>query len=161
MIKKIIITDDSKDFRKALKVLLKEIYHSELKEIGSVEIIDEAENGAELLEKIKKNEPELIFMDIEMPYINGYEATKKIVSQYPNIKIVGMSSYNKENYIQFYSYVKFWREKPRKGWYGRLIIDGTNPDPYELLEKMLQDALKRIPFKTQNNDNKRTISGNS
>jgi len=52
MIKKVIIADDSKDFRKALKELLKEIYDSELKGIGNAEIIEEAENGLELLQKI-------------------------------------------------------------------------------------------------------------
>ncbi len=94
------ITDDSKDFRKALKEVLKEIYEVEFEGIGNVEFIEEAENGLELLEKIKTNKPELIFMDIEMPYMNGFEATKKIVSLYPDIKIIGMSSYEKEIYIQ-------------------------------------------------------------
>jgi len=58
---------------------------------------------------------------------------------------------NIEPYIQFTGIVKFWVENPpkekEKGWYGRLIIDGSNPDPYKLLEHMLKDVLERIPFK--------------
>ena len=89
---KVTIVDDSKEFRNALKELLKEI--------GGTEIISEAENGSELLRKIIKNKPDLIFMDIEMPYVNGFEATKSVISLYPEIKIVGMSSYEKEDYIK-------------------------------------------------------------
>ena len=100
MISKIIIADDSKDFRIGLKELLDEIYNLELKKSANSYFIEEAENGLELLEKIKKNKPELIFMDIEMPYMNGFEATKKIVSLYPDIKIIGVSGNEKETYIE-------------------------------------------------------------
>ena len=89
---KVTIVDDSKDFRKAMRELLFDI--------KDVEIISEAENGSELLRKILKNQPHIIFMDIEMPYINGFEATESVVSLYPDIKIIGMSSYEKEDYIK-------------------------------------------------------------
>jgi len=156
MIKKVIIADDSKDFRKALKELLKEIYDSELKGIGNAEIIEEAENGLELLQKIKKNKPELIFMDIEMPYMNGFEATKQIVSHYPDIKIVGMSDCEKESYVQ---------KLIDAGAHGYLIKTGTN---YEVIKELIAGKLDSFVFSCEINHHlpllksyKTILSGNN
>jgi len=89
---KIAIADDSVKFRNGLKELLLEI--------GNVDIIIEADDGEKLIQELKLKKPDLIFMDIEMPNMNGFEATKKIVAQYPNIKIYGMSGYEKDKFIQ-------------------------------------------------------------
>ncbi len=134
MITKIIITDDSKDFRKALKELLKEIYSSELKELYSSETIEEANDGTELLQKIKKNKPELIFMDIEMPYMDGFEATKEVVSLYPDINIIGMSGYEKESYIKKLIDV---------GARGYLI---KSEDNYEVIKELLAGKIDSFIF---------------
>lgn len=82
---KVIIVDNDANFRKALK--------SVLLNIGDVEIIAEASNGKEVLDLFPTYMPDLIFMDIKMPELNGIEATKKIKALYPNIDIVGISSY--------------------------------------------------------------------
>lgn len=89
--KKIIIVDDSVPFRAALR--------ETLNEITNVEIIGEAENGAELLRILRHNKPDIIFMDIEMPFINGFEATESVLAVFPDIKVIGMSSYEKEKFI--------------------------------------------------------------
>lgn len=87
---KVIIVDNDANFRKALK--------SVLVNIGDVEIIAEASNGKEVLDLFPTHMPDLIFMDIKMPEINGIEATKKIKTLYPNIDIVGISSYADDEY---------------------------------------------------------------
>jgi len=81
---KIIIVDDHKVFRKSLAMTIKRLYpHSEIKEAG---------NGKEFL-KILENYPDLIFMDIKMPEMNGIEATEKAIKLKPGLKILGISMF--------------------------------------------------------------------
>ena len=59
-----------------------------------------AKNGSEILENLKQNLLiDLILMDIEMPVMNGIEATAKIKEQYPQIKIVMITIYDDDDYI--------------------------------------------------------------
>ena len=65
-----IIIDDERLAREELKLLLKD-YHE-------IDIIDEAKNGEEAIEKIKTLKPDLIFLDISMPEMNGFEMLKQL-----------------------------------------------------------------------------------
>ncbi|MEY3235957.1 MAG: hypothetical protein RI883_58 [Bacteroidota bacterium] len=65
-----IIIDDERLAREELKSLLKD-YHE-------IEIIDEAKNGEEGIQKIKDHKPDLIFLDINMPGLNGFEMIKHL-----------------------------------------------------------------------------------
>lgn len=67
---KTILIDDERLAREELKSLLKD-YHG-------IEIIDEAKNGEEGIEKIKEKKPDLIFLDINMPGLNGFEMIKHL-----------------------------------------------------------------------------------
>jgi len=89
--KKVIIVDDKEVFRKSLI--------ESLKSIGGVEIIAEAENGEEFLELLKTKQPDIVFMDIEMPVMNGIDATEKALEQYPALLIIGLSMYDNESYV--------------------------------------------------------------
>jgi len=68
-----------------------------------IEIILLAENGKELLEKLVKldseNLPEVILMDIEMPVLNGIEATLKVKEKYPEIEIIMLTVFKDEENI--------------------------------------------------------------
>ena len=92
MMAKTFIVDDHKIFRNGLKLLLKEI--------PGVEIIGEASNGKEFIEKIKNNIPSIVFMDIKMPLMNGIEATKKALNIYPSINIIALSMFNDYEYLE-------------------------------------------------------------
>ena len=65
-----IIIDDERLAREELKSLLKD-YHE-------IEIIDEAKNGEEGIQKIKEHKPDLLFLDINMPGLNGFEMIKHL-----------------------------------------------------------------------------------
>jgi two-component system, NarL family, response regulator LiaR len=84
--KKIMIVENDKDFREILSVLIGFI--------DGAHVIDEAYNGIEFLDKIKNCDFDIVFMDIEMPLMNGIEATKEAVKRCNNLKIIGMSYHN-------------------------------------------------------------------
>jgi NarL family two-component system response regulator LiaR len=86
----IVLVDDHSLFREGLRFLLS---NSNL-----VLDIYEAENGKALLEQISNIKPDIILMDIEMPEMNGIEATQEVLKLYPKIKIIALSMYANENY---------------------------------------------------------------
>lgn len=89
---KIALVDDHSLFRSGLASLL-----SEFEEL---EIVFEATNGADLQLKLKKHEDiQLILMDINMPIMDGYAATKWVKEQYPTIYILALSMFDDEKSI--------------------------------------------------------------
>ena len=91
MNKKIIIVDDQPVFRQSLKATLQTA--------GEIEIIGEAANGEEFITMLKTKTPDIVFMDIEMPMMNGIQATQKALKLYPNMVIIGLSLYENNSYI--------------------------------------------------------------
>jgi len=90
---KIILVDDEVLFRKGIYFLLQRE--------ENIEILFEASNGDELIDYLKKNDahPDIILMDLKMPLLNGVEATKIIRNDYPEIKIIALTSYNTDSFI--------------------------------------------------------------
>ncbi len=88
----ILIVDDHKLFREGLKILLQN-----LEEIGEVW---EASDGEVFLNMLRNHNPDLVLMDIEMPKVNGIEATTRALEQYPEMKIMALSMYGDEEYFQ-------------------------------------------------------------
>ena len=89
----ILIADDEQLFRSGIRFLLERE--------DNFNIIYEAENGKELISFINKTEelPDVILMDLNMPEINGVEATKIIHKKYPEIKIIALTSYGGKSFI--------------------------------------------------------------
>jgi signal transduction histidine kinase/CheY-like chemotaxis protein len=79
----ILIADDEQINFLYLEILLKK----------SVKKIDHAYNGKEAIEMVSKHMYDLIFMDLKMPEINGYDATKKIKLSHPTIPIIAQTAY--------------------------------------------------------------------
>jgi DNA-binding NarL/FixJ family response regulator len=90
---KIVLVDDEILFRKGISFLLQ-------KE-KNIEIIFEASNGNELITFLKTADalPDVIIMDLKMPVINGVEATKIIRKEFPEIKIIALTSYDSKAFI--------------------------------------------------------------
>jgi DNA-binding NarL/FixJ family response regulator len=82
----VIIVDDHKIFRDGFKLLLKDIEH--------INIVGEAENGKEFIELIEKVKPTLVFMDVNMPVLDGIEATKMAVQKNHDMKIIALSTFD-------------------------------------------------------------------
>jgi DNA-binding NarL/FixJ family response regulator len=88
----IFIVDDHKLFREGLKLLL-----SNLEEVNEVW---EASDGEIFLSMLSTCHPDVVLMDIEMPRLNGIEATAKALEQYPDLKIMALSMFGDEEYFQ-------------------------------------------------------------
>jgi len=73
--KRILIVDDMK----VVRILLRAIFENE----ADMEVVGEAENGEEAVDKALALQPDLITMDIRMPIMDGFEATKQIMKLYP------------------------------------------------------------------------------
>jgi len=86
----VILVDDHKLFREGLKLLLENLDY--------IKNVDEAGNGKELLKLIEKKQPDIIFMDIEMPVMDGITATQQVLKLHPDLNIIALSMYGDENY---------------------------------------------------------------
>jgi DNA-binding NarL/FixJ family response regulator len=89
---RIIIADDHRLFREGLVNLL-----SDSKDI---EIIAEADNGKDAIEKAKALNPDIIVMDIGMPILNGVEATGRLLKEFPEIKVIALSMHSEKQFIK-------------------------------------------------------------
>jgi DNA-binding NarL/FixJ family response regulator len=92
---KIAIADDFAVFREGVKIML------ELED--DMEVIAEADNGKELIAQLKIHLPDVIIMDYKMPEMDGIQATSILKSTHPSIKIIFMSMYEDEKFIQSFN----------------------------------------------------------
>jgi DNA-binding NarL/FixJ family response regulator len=70
-----------------------------LTEFGGIDIVDEASDGREAIELVAKHQPQLVLMDIVMPGLGGVEATRRIVKEYPNVRVLILSMHIGEEYV--------------------------------------------------------------
>ncbi|MEO9872398.1 response regulator [Ekhidna sp.] len=82
----ILVTDDHTLFRRGTMMLLESF-----DEVG---VVDDAENGKQAIEKLSENNFDLVLLDLEMPIMDGWETSKKIVSKFPEVKIVMISMHD-------------------------------------------------------------------
>ncbi len=87
---KLVIVDDHGLFRNGLKLLLNTTQ--------LVQVVGEASNGVEFLDLIKSGLPDIVLMDIDMPVMDGIEATRKAIALYPELKIITLSMFGEDEY---------------------------------------------------------------
>ncbi len=87
---KILIVDDSRTSRKILREYLTEAGH---------EIVAEAENGQDCVEKYSEFKPDIVTLDITMPVLDGLAALKEIKKIDPNAKVVMVTAVGKQNMV--------------------------------------------------------------
>lgn len=85
----VIIVDDHKIFRVGLEALISSF--------ENVNVVGEAENSSELFQLLKKTEPDIIFMDLNLGGENGIDITKKVLARYPDIIVIAITSSDEVN----------------------------------------------------------------
>ncbi|MDB6122934.1 MAG: Two component transcriptional regulator, LuxR family [Pedosphaera sp.] len=88
----VLLADDHTVVRQGLRALL-------VVE-GDIEIVGEADTGRQAVAMAKKLMPDVVVMDIAMPLLNGLEATRQITKQLPSSKVLILSSYSDDEYVQ-------------------------------------------------------------
>ncbi len=90
---KIMIVDDHEIFRSGLKMVINKLKFAK--------VVSEASTGREFLSLLSENElPDIGLMDIQMPEMNGIEATRAALEKYPNLKIVALTMFNEDEYVE-------------------------------------------------------------
>jgi DNA-binding NarL/FixJ family response regulator len=89
---RVLIVDDHPVFRFGLRSLISSV--------PEMEVIAEATSGEEAIEEAKKIEPDIILMDINMPGINGIEATHRILATNPEIGILILTMFEDDSVFE-------------------------------------------------------------
>jgi DNA-binding NarL/FixJ family response regulator len=87
----VLLADDHKLVRAGI--------HSLLKELDQIEVVGEAANGREALHLVEALQPDVVLMDIMMPEMNGLDATARIVSKFPNVRVIMLSMDTSEEHV--------------------------------------------------------------
>jgi DNA-binding NarL/FixJ family response regulator len=77
---RLMVVDDHTLFRDGLRALFGSI--------DDIDVVGEASNGEEAVDKVGRLQPDVVLMDIQIPEINGIEATRRIVSAHPEIGVI-------------------------------------------------------------------------
>ena len=88
---RILVVDDHTIVREGICSILKA--HDEF------EIVGEAVDGSQAIEKVRELYPDIVLMDISMPNTNGFEATQKIKSEFPEVQILILTVHEGEEYF--------------------------------------------------------------
>ena len=91
MKKRILLADDHTIFRQGVRKMLEEE--------TDFEIVAEAENGRKALRIINEQHVDVVVMDISMPDLNGIEATRQIMHDSPDARVVALSMHEDHNYV--------------------------------------------------------------
>ncbi|MCK5857104.1 MAG: response regulator transcription factor [Bacteroidales bacterium] len=89
---RVMVVDDHELFRKGVVMVINRM--------DNMEVVGEAVNGKVFLHMLNSNVPDVVFMDISMPELNGIDATKEAIVRYPKLKIIALSMFGEEEYLQ-------------------------------------------------------------
>jgi NarL family two-component system response regulator LiaR len=88
---RVLIVDDHAIVRKGLRALLRNL--------PDIEVVGEAEDGWEAIAAVEKRDPDVVLMDLLMPELDGIEATRRIIDDRPDTRILVLTSFAGEDEI--------------------------------------------------------------
>lgn len=88
---KVLIADDQELIRQGLQIVLNNR--------DGLEVTDVVANGQEVIKSVRSNKPDVILMDVRMPKMDGVQCTKIIKENYPQIKIIILTTFDDDEYV--------------------------------------------------------------
>ncbi len=88
----VLLVDDHTVVRQGLRALLNQE--------EDIDVVGEAENGRQALQMAAKTTPDVVLMDVVMPLMNGMEGTRQLLKSVPSAKVLVLSSYGDDDYVQ-------------------------------------------------------------
>lgn len=88
---RVIIVDDESLVRAALRVFLDSA--------EGFDLVGEADNGIDAIALVRSTQPDVVLMDVQMPKMDGIEATQRLTREFPGIKIVALTTFSSERVI--------------------------------------------------------------
>lgn len=88
---KVAIADDHQIFRKG--VILS------MRQYTNIRFVCEAENGEDLIKKIKETQPDIVLCDLKMPVKDGIDTTRQIAKEFPHIRVIILTMYEDERFV--------------------------------------------------------------
>ncbi len=146
---KVFVVDDHALFREGVKFVLSQM--------ASVEVVGEAENGKAFLEALNEQRPDVVFIDVSMPEMDGVTAVEKAIAKDPDLKMIALTSYGDEVY--YYKMIKagalgFVLKKAGKDQLEQAmhaVLKGESYFPGDLMRKLI--------FKVSNDGEDAIVNG--
>jgi two-component system response regulator NreC len=88
----ILLAEDHRIMREGLRNLIE-------KQHPAMEVVAEAADGRTAVQAVRKMKPQVVLMDIAMPGLNGIDATRQIVAEYPDVKVIALSMHADRNFV--------------------------------------------------------------
>lgn len=88
---RLLVCDDQEVVREGLRAILSSV--------PTIEVVGVAGNGAEAVDLVPDLEPDVVLMDLNMPIKNGVQATRDIVTSYPSVKVLVLTTYDAEEWV--------------------------------------------------------------
>ena len=89
---RVLIAEDHQTVREGLSLILKAQ--------PDIEVVGEVSDGRAAVEAAKKLSPDIVLMDVSMPYLNGLKATKELSACCPNVKVLTLTRHKDDGYLQ-------------------------------------------------------------
>lgn len=118
----IVLVDDHQMLRDGLRNIIEQK--------SNFHIVGEASNGRDAIKLCAKLKPDVVITDISMEGLNGIEATKQIIKEQPNIKVIGLSMHANKKFIQGIF---------KAGGYGYLLKDGDSGELVTAITTVMQN----------------------
>lgn len=125
---KVLLADDHRIVREGLRSLLEAQ--------DDMQVVGEADNGRMALEMAAEHEPDVVVMDVAMPQLNGIEATRRLMNDQPDTKVVALSMHSDRRYVA---------EALKAGATAYLLKDGAFDELVTAIRAVIADKVYLSP----------------
>lgn len=132
MKKSILLVDDHQLFRDGIQHLLDQQL--------DLQVIGTANDGRKAVEMVRKHVPRVVIMDVTMPNLNGIDATRRILQEHPEVKIIALS---------MHAHSRFVDEMLRAGACGYLLKECAFDDLVRAIREVMEDRMYLSPAITK------------